>query len=431
MILNTLSPALSPCSLNRLTLIVEAMLAMTGRVTMLNMSRWTEKGGSYRTVQRFFSEKIDWAALRWQLIKQHLAGEKGVWLLTGDEVVVTKSGKETHGIGKFFSSIYSKVLPSVCFVAISLICVKSRKSYPLSVKQLVRADVQATAPKAIKPKDAKPGRPKGSTNKNKEDITLSPFHLLLQGCICEALKLIGMDLAVIYFVYDGALGNNASLQAVKQAGLHLISKLRHDSNLYFSYAGAYSGKGRKRKYGEKLTLETLTTEHLIKEFVEDGIRTCVYQVKVWHKNFPELLNVVVIVKTKLTNGKTAKVMLFSDDLTLEAETLIDYYSLRFQIEFNFRDAKQHWGLEDFMNIKETQVGNAADLSLFMVTFSQILASKIERVNKGSMLDLKTIFRARKYTLRILNSLGKNAKDFLINDSIFEAAEIGRIHTSKV
>ena len=118
-------------------------------------------------------------------------------------------------------------------------------------------------------------------------------------------------------------------------------------------------------------------------------------------------------------------------MTLEAETLIDYYSLRFQIEFNFRDAKQHWGLEDFMNIKETQVGNAADLSLFMVTFSQILASKIERVNKGSMLDLKTIFRARKYTLRILNSLGKNAKEFLINDSIFEAAEIGRIHTSKV
>jgi len=40
------------------------------------------------------------------------------------------------------------------------------------------------------------------------------------------------------------------------------------------------------------------------------------------------------------------VLLFSDDLTLASETLIDYYSLRFQIEFNFRDAKQYWGLED-------------------------------------------------------------------------------------
>lgn len=43
--------------------------------------------------------------------------------------------------------------------------------------------------------------------------------------------------------------------------------------------------------------------------------------------------------------------------------MIDYYKLRFQIEFNFRDAKQHWGLEDFMNTKEIAVANAASLSL--------------------------------------------------------------------
>jgi len=35
-------------------------------------------------VQRFFSEKIDWSALRWQLIKQHLTGIMGLWLLVGE-----------------------------------------------------------------------------------------------------------------------------------------------------------------------------------------------------------------------------------------------------------------------------------------------------------------------------------------------------------
>jgi len=30
------------------------MLSMTGRVTMLGVSRWAGPGGSYRTVQRFF-----------------------------------------------------------------------------------------------------------------------------------------------------------------------------------------------------------------------------------------------------------------------------------------------------------------------------------------------------------------------------------------
>ncbi len=119
--------------------------------------------------------------------------------------------------------------------------------------------------------------------------------------------------------------------------------------------------------------------------------------------------------------------MFSDDLTLASEAMIDYYSLRFQIEFNFRDAKQYWGLEDFMNVKETQVSNAANFSLFMVTFSQLLSARIEGINKGSMLDLKTIFRARKYTRRIINSLGKNDDTFLIDDRIFQAAEIARIH----
>jgi len=310
---------------------------------------------------------------------------------------------------------------------LSLLEVETRKSYPLTTEQLVREEVKESAPKAVKEKRAKRGRPKGSANKNRKDVELSPFQTRLQGCIRAALKLVGVDLDIVYSVYDGALGNNAGLQSVAQTGLHLISKLRHDSTLYFPYAGGYSGKGRQRKYGEKLMLKTLTEAHLKAETVEKGIRTRVYQAQAWHRNFPELLNVVVIVKTNLKTGRTAKVLLFSDDLALASETLIQYYSLRFQIEFDFRDAKQYWGLEDFMNVKETQVGNFANFSLFMVTFSQLLCDKMEGLNRGSMLDLKTIFRARKYTRRILNSLGKNDEEFLIDDGIIQAAEIGRIH----
>jgi hypothetical protein len=239
-----------------------------------------------------------------------------------------------------------------------------------------------------------------------------------------------LDLGIVYFVYDGALGNNSGLQSVTPTGLHLISKLRHDSKLYLPYTGGYSGKGRRRKYGDKLTPETLTDEHLKADAVEKDIRTRVYQAQAWHRNFPELLNVVVIVKTNLNTGRTAKVLLFSDDLALASEKLIEYYCLRFQIEFDFRDAKQYWGLEDFMNVKETQVGNFANFSLFMVTFSRLLSAKIEGLDRGSMLDLKTIFRARKYTRRILNSLGKNDEEFLIDDRIFQIAEIGRIHAKE-
>jgi putative transposase len=45
--LSALSPHLNRRALNQLTIIVEAVLAMTGRVTLLGLSRWAEKGGSY------------------------------------------------------------------------------------------------------------------------------------------------------------------------------------------------------------------------------------------------------------------------------------------------------------------------------------------------------------------------------------------------
>ena len=40
--------------LRQLQIVAMAMLAMTGRVTMLGISRWAGEGGSYRTIQRFF-----------------------------------------------------------------------------------------------------------------------------------------------------------------------------------------------------------------------------------------------------------------------------------------------------------------------------------------------------------------------------------------
>lgn len=33
---------------------------------------------------------------------------------------------------------------------------------------------------------------------------------------------------------------------------------------------------------------------------------------------------------------------------------------KIQIEFNFRDAKQYWGLDDFINFKETGVTKATN-----------------------------------------------------------------------
>src|SRR5260370_25168331 len=98
------------------------------------------------------------------------------------------------------------------------------------------------------------------------------------------------------------------------------------------------------------------------------MRTRMYHVKLWHKKISDLLNIVVLVKTNLKTQAVAHVVLFRSDLDLSYDQLIDYYRLRFQIEFNFRDAKQYWGLEDFMAGKQKPGYNNANPDMVLVNF---------------------------------------------------------------
>ena len=85
------------------------MLSMTGRVTMLGLSRWAGEGGSYRTIQRFYYTVIPWAQVFWQFFCQNLFQKEDVYLLAGDECVVSIAGKKTYGLDHFFSGLQQKV----------------------------------------------------------------------------------------------------------------------------------------------------------------------------------------------------------------------------------------------------------------------------------------------------------------------------------
>jgi putative transposase len=213
---------------------------------------------------------------------------------------------------------------------------------------------------------------------------------------------------------------------VRQCGLHLISKLRYDAALYLPYEGPYRGKGRRRKYGDKLDYRHLPVRYLQSSTTDKGIRTDIYQMRVWHKLFADQLNVVIIVKTHLHTEKTARVVLFSSDLDLSWDKLIDYYRLRFQIEFNFRDAKQYWGLEDFMNIRPRSVHNAANFAMFMVNITAALR-RWPDFSLMSVLDLKAWFRAAKYVRETLKLLPQKPEPIFIEQAVKEVSSLGRVN----
>jgi putative transposase len=441
--LQCLKTCLSSTAISQLNAIVTALLAMTGRVTMLGISRWAGEGGSYRTVQRFFNTPIAWAKVHWCLIRHCFLSSDDVFIIAGDETVVTKSGKITYGINRFFSSLYDKVVPGLSFFTFSLISTKHRTSFPLMIQQIDRSEEKTTCKedlsftenckenqnKSKTKKKIRPGRPKGSKNKNKESINLSPYLCFIQSMLKKVLHMIGNCIILTYIVLDGEFGNNNALQMIRQCEMHLISKLHRNSALYFPYSGKYSGRGKRKKYGDRLNYDNIPKEYLKETTCEKSIQTEIYQMTLLHKLFAKQLNVVIIVKTNLKTHARSHVILFSSDLDLPYGKLIDYYSLRFQIEFNFRDAKQYWGLEDFMNVKKTPVNNAVNLAFFMVNLSHDLINKVHKNNPlFGVQDLKAYFRAGKYLDETLKLIPEKPDPILIQQIFAQITKIGGINT---
>jgi hypothetical protein len=436
-LLQPIAPLISKTTLRQLSRVIFGILGMTGRVTMLGISRWAGKGGSYRTIQRLYNTPLPWSEIFCNLFRTLLFHAGDTYILAGDEVVVSKAGDETYGKDCIFSSLAQRPIPGLAFFAFSLINVRLRRSSPIKMEQIVRSAEEKAACKAKarvrrikkKPEEKrKPGRPKGSKNKDKQQVELNPELKRIQTILQALLKSISTFLSLKYVVLDGHFGNYPATWMVRQNHLQLVSKLRHDAGLYLPYAGPKPKRGPTPKYGEKIDYDRLPAEHLVQSSIEDGIQTDIYQAKLWNKEFPLPLNVVILHKTSLKIQAVAHVVLFSTDLELPFDKLIEYYKLRFQIEFNFRDAKQYWGLEDFMNVEQTPVTNAANLSLLMVNLSHLLLDRYRSKDPAfSVLDLKAHYRGYRYVVETIKMLPQKPEGSLLAAIFLQVACLGRIH----
>jgi hypothetical protein len=216
----------------------------------------------------------------------------------------------------------------------------------------------------------------------------------------------------------------------RQVKLHIISKLRHDSALYIPYQHPDPNHRSRRKYGDKLDWRNVPGEYLRQSSIDEDIQTDIYQSTLLHKEFAQSLNVVILVKTNLNTNARSHVILFSSDLTLSYEKIIDYYKLRFQIEFNFRDAKQFWGLEDFMNRGQTAVTNAVNLSFFMVNLSHHLLAQFRQDNPGAgIVDLQAYCRGFRYVREMLKMLPEQPEPILLAQIFAKLTSLGRVHNA--
>ena len=430
-LLQNLAPVVSATILQQMSHVIYGMLISNGRITMLEISRWTESGGSYRTIQRLYHTPMLWLQIQWIFFISQLQKPNAEYIAAGDEVVFGKAGKETYGLGRFFAGLQNRVIPGLSFFVFSVINVKERQSYPIQAVQMIKEKEQnkkKAKNKAVKIEKRPVGRPKGSRNQRSAKPTLSSELLRVQPVLQAFLAILKDVLAVQYLVMDGHFGNYPSAWMVLQTGLQFISKLRSDAALYEPFTGKYCGRGAHPKYGDKVDVRQMKKKYLQSDTQEDGMRTQIYQASLLNKGFAFSINVVIILKTNLSTHKQAHVILFSTDLKLPYEKLFDYYTLRFQIEFNFRDAKQYWGLDDFMNIKKEAVTNAANLSFFMVNFSSVLLQRYRENNpEFSVLDLKSHYRGCRYAAETIKLLPQKPDGILLAEIFEQIARLGMVH----
>ena len=138
--LSVLSSELSYSNLRILSEICKGIFRLGGKVTGLNISRYTDKGGSYRNIQRFFLVNINWLRIRMLLFSSFLYSVGEIFIMAADECTEGKAGKFTFGIGYFYSSISQKVIRSISFLHIAFLSVNNHDSYSVAVKQITKKE---------------------------------------------------------------------------------------------------------------------------------------------------------------------------------------------------------------------------------------------------------------------------------------------------
>jgi putative transposase len=451
---------LSPHLCYQLSEVLKGIIQTQSSLNMLQISRSSEL--SYRTVQRFFSTSFEWDTIRSKLFKEFVFRPDTIYIAAIDEVVEGKCGKSTYGISQFYSSIFKKPIASVSCVALTLIDVKKRSSYPLGVVQIIKNAADAVRSAALKAKTAVQkqkkavaktdssvvstvGRPKGVKNKAKTTVdtpveekdTIQYRHTkLLITNVITALKGLFKSPVFKYVVMDAGFGHQAIIELITEQNLHAISKLKKTAALFYVYTGAQKGK-KPKIYGNKIDVYNIPTDYFDHEIIEDDVKTQVFRINCYNKNIKatpsNLINVVVLVHTQISTKKKSHNILFSTDLDLAAKLVIEYYQLRWEIEIDFRDCKQYFGLSHFKNYKQQQVTNALNLPFTAKLWAQILQEQLAQNLDNdaiSILDVKAFCKAQFFLKKLKNMYPNDPLQFFNLDNIINLAACDAIHIKK-
>ncbi len=337
-------------------------MGLRGKYNFINMARY----GSFteQTYRNQMSKPFDWAGFNMNLIQKNCSQEL---ILAFDPSYLPKSGKKTAHVGRFWSGKDQAVKPGIEIGSIAVVDVQNGTALSLEAVQT-------------------PKIPKNETGESVVDHYAS--------VILDKLPEI-QALHIKYMAVDAFFSKKRFIDLItSQSHLEIVGRLRNDANLRYQFTGKQNtGRGRKRKYGDKVDVEYIDWRR-IRFCFEEGEDVQVFSGIVYSISFQRLIQIVYIQNYDQRGYATSHAIFFSTDLNLNPEKILQYYRLRYQIEFLFRDAKNFAGLEDCQARSENKLHFHVNASLSTVSIAKALYYlNVPKEERGSfsMANVKVMY----------------------------------------
>jgi hypothetical protein len=292
------------------------ILVLRGRVNFRNLSRYCDY--AERTIARQFRKPFDWPDFHQRVLMTALDPHSEL-ISAHDASFISKSGKQTFGLGHFFNGC------------------ASRAERGLEISTLAVVDVTRRCALTLASAQTPPGE--AAIQAELEETRVDFYTQQLRAHRHR------LPPGVHYHCVDGYYAKKKYIAEVVSLQLHAITKLRSDADCLFLYTGPHpKRRGARRKYDGKVNFQDLSRfEDLGTR--EDEPHLHLYTTVVWHKTLKHRLRLVVLLNRK-DPAKPRFIILGSTDPDLNGCKLVELYAARFQIEFLFRDSKQFTGLLD-------------------------------------------------------------------------------------
>jgi hypothetical protein len=369
------------------------ILSIKGKINFTQLGRFSPY--CEQTHRIHFEQEFDFLQFNKFLCEQMIEHER---ILAFDPSYIPKAGKHTYGRGRFWSGSAKAAKSGLDICGFAVIDVVQNAAFHLKAWQTPGVD-----------------------NPNADQFNLLTHYASLISENAKTFKDISD-----YMVADAYFSKKVIVDTVLATKLHFISRLRDDSVLMYKYYGEPTGKrGRPRKVEGRVNVDDPDTRYFDKQICNQDLT--IYSAVVHSKAFKRDIKLAIAVFIK--DGKEiARKLYFSTDLKQDGKQIVRYYRSRFQIEFLYRDAKQHTGLNDCQARSKNKLDFHFNASLTAVNLAKYdwLSNESTERTPFSMANYKTFFNNALMLERFICRFAINPNSAKNQKIVKELLEWGRI-----